>query len=81
MFGYHDDSSCGFDLWAPWGNSAVENRAFSAYAKHSQEVEDVIKQFGFGTMSIDCDDEMSDADIHYIKDEVKRRYGIDVDFS
>ena len=40
MFGYHDSNRCMFDLWSPVDDPngcAIENRAFSPYAKHEQE--------------------------------------------
>lgn len=80
MFGYHDSPYCLTDIWAPnptaWGDNAIENRAFSPYAKHSQEVEDVIEMIGTGyTGGIECDDDMSASDMRYIEQEVYRRYG------
>ena len=85
MFGYHDTSDCPFDLWAPnptaWGDNAIENRAFSAYAYHTQEVEDVIEMIGNGATAIQCDTDMSDSDMRYIENEVQRRYGIGINLS
>ena len=86
MFGYHDAPNCAFDLWAPnptaWGDNAIENRAFSPYAKHSQEVEDIIEMIGSGyTGGIECDDDMSTDDMRYIENEVQRRYGMNVNLS
>lgn len=81
MFGYHDSPNCAFDLHAPnptaWGYNAIENRAFSPYAKHTQEVEDIIEMIGSGySGGIECDDDMSQKDMEYIENEVFRRYGI-----
>ena len=85
MFGYHDVPDCSFDLWAPnptaWGDNAIENRAFSPYAKHSQEVEDVINLIGNGATSIQCDDDMSADDMRYIENEVAKRYGMSINLS
>jgi hypothetical protein len=85
MFGYHDSPSCSFDIWAPnptaWGDNAIENRAFSPYAKHTQEVEDVISMIGNGAMAIECDDDMSADDMCYIESEVRKRYGMDISLS
>ena len=82
MFGYHDVPNCDFDIWAPnpttWGDNAIENRAFSPYAKHTQEVEDVINMIGNGITSIECDDDMSESDMRYIENEVRRRYGMNI---
>lgn len=83
MFGYHDSPFCSTDIWAPnptaWGYNAIENRAFSPYAKHTQEVEDVISMIGDGYLGdIQCDDDMSAGDMAYIENEVAKRYGINV---
>lgn len=80
MFGYHDSNRCSFDLWAPQsGYNAVENRAFSPYAKHSQEIEDIITQIGAGALGdIETDDDLTDNDLHYIENQVRNRYGFDV---
>lgn len=89
MFGYHDDDRCNFDLWSPRDDqgvwhphskpgfpTAVENRAFSSYAKHTQEIEDIIDALVYadaGNYTIDVDDDLSQSDLDYIKSEVMRR--------
>ena len=82
MFGYHDSDRCMFDLWSPINDPngyAIENRAFSPYAKHEQEKEDIIQiileaaRNGDESFSIQLDDDFSDAEIEYIKEEVYRR--------
>lgn len=82
MFGYHDSDRCMFDLWGPVDDPngcAIENRAFSPYAKHEQEKEDVIQMIlasarnGDNHLSFQLDDDFSDEDIEYIKEEVCRR--------
>ena len=82
MFGYHDSNRCMFDLWSPVDDPngcAIENRAFSSYAKHEQEKEDVIQMIleaarnEEDAFSIQLDDDFSDEDIEYIKEEVYRR--------
>ena len=83
MFGYHDNNRCMFDLWSPVNDPngcAVENRAFSPYAKHEQEKEDVIQMIleairngEESSFSIQLDDDFSDEDVEYIKEEVYRR--------
>ena len=65
----------------PWYNDPNETLAFNAYAFHSQEVEDVINLIGTGATSIQCDIGMTDSDMRYIENEVRRRYGMDVDLS
>lgn len=81
MFGYHDTSNCAFDLHAPnptaWGYNAIENRAFSPFVKHTQELEDIVEMIGSGAgCTITCDDDMSTSDMRYIENEVFNRYGI-----
>jgi hypothetical protein len=75
----HDENHCPFDLWAPDRHTKVNNVAFSCYAKHSQETEDIIQTIleaamnGSTDFSIQLDDDFSDEDIEYIKEEVYRR--------
>lgn len=79
MFGYHDENHCPFDLWAPDKHEKLRNVAFSVFAKHSQEMEDIINEIcsaweaGVTDFSIDLEDDFSDEDIEYIKEEVYRR--------
>ena len=79
IFGYHDSDRCVFDLWSSVDDPngcAVENRAFSPYAKHTQEVEDIIDALvhaDAGNYTIDVDDDLSQSDLDYIKSEVMRR--------
>jgi hypothetical protein len=63
---------------APWYRDPVETLAFNGYAYHSQEVEDVIEMIGNGATSIQCDTDMSDSDMRYIENEVRRRYGLNI---
>ena len=57
----------------------VENVAFSCYAKHTQETEDIIKTIiaayhnGETNFSLELDDDFSQGDLEYIEREVKRR--------
>lgn len=62
----------------PWYRDPVETLAFNAYAYHSQEVEDVIEMIGNGATAIQCDTDMSDSDMRYIENEVRRRYGLNI---
>ena len=59
-----------------------EDVAFSVYAKHTQEREDVINyiveqiQSGVGeSFTIDLDDDFCESDVEYIRKEVFRRLG------
>ena len=60
-------------------HAATENRAFSAYAKHTQETEDIIAAIiaayhnGETNFSLELDDDFSEGDLRYIEEEVKRR--------
>ena len=68
------------NLHAPWYKD--DNMPFSCYAKHTQEVEDIISMIGNGyTGGIECDDDMSAEDMRYIEQEVQKRYGISVNLS
>lgn len=75
----HSESHCPFDLWAPGERNKIENVAFSVYAKHEQEKEDVIQMIleatrnGETDLSIQLDDHFSDEDVKYIEEEVYRR--------
>ncbi len=78
-----DRNQYGYGMWedTPY-HTAIENRAFSPYAKHTQEVEDIISMIGNGyTGGIECDDDMSAGDMRYIEQEVQKRYGISVNLS
>lgn len=61
-------------------NSVVE-APFGPYAKHTQEVEDVINmaianfKAGNYSMSFELDDDFSDSDLEYIENEIQRRLG------
>lgn len=74
-----DPHQFGYGVWenTPF-HTAIENRAFSPYAKHSQEVEDVIQMIAAGhTGSIQTDDDFSANDMRYIENELRKRYGIE----
>ena len=64
---------------APGWPTARENRAFSPYAKHTQETEDIINEIvrrgrmGDTNFTLDLDDDFSDDELEYIKQEVQRR--------
>lgn len=86
MLGYCHNDECRFDIHSldymlntPSHHHHILNRAFSPYAKHEQEKEDVIQIIleaaanGSTDFSIDLDDDFSDEDIEYIKEEVYRR--------
>ena len=74
----HNENFCPYDLWAPNINK-IENVAFSCYANHTQETEDIIKTIiaayhnGETNFSLELDDDFSQGDLEYIEREVKRR--------
>ena len=52
------------------------NDPFWPYAKHTQEVEDIIAALVYadaGNYTINVDDDLSQSDLDYIKSEVMRR--------
>ena len=85
MFGYCHKDECLLDIWSPdyvntpTHHSHILNRAFSPYAKHEQEREDVIQKIieaarnGESHLTFELDDYFSDGDIEYIKEEVYRK--------
>ena len=78
-----DKHQFGYGVWedTPY-HCATDNRAFSPYAKHTQELEDIINMIGNGySGGIECDDDMSNGDMHYIESEVYKRYGITCNLS
>ena len=62
-------------------HNAVENRAFSAYAKHQQELDDIvqisIQKFlsGESNFTLEVDDDFSEGDFAYIEKEIYRLLG------
>lgn len=44
------------------------------YAKHAQEIENVINGICEGQTSFNVDDEFTDSEIEYIQHEVQKRY-------
>ena len=71
----------GINLAAPDRRDDVP---FSAYAKHTQELEDavnkIIRQFHEGnySFSLNFDDDISDDDVAYIRAAVEDRIGVDI---
>ena len=80
MLGYHDNPRYKFDLWSPVSCScAQENRAFSPFVEHQQDLEDAInilveaRMNGEKDCSIEFETEVSNEDIAWIIAEVERR--------
>lgn len=75
-------TGCYFDIWAPAQESSKwENVAFSAYAKHTQELDDVVDEIvtrynhGYYDQTILTDDNLSQSDVDYIVEKVQQRIG------
>ncbi len=79
MFGYHDSNRCSLDLWSPSRETAVENRAFSAWAFHTQQLEDIVDAIAHGNTSISVSDDFTDDDLTYIRHRLNEKYGLDAD--
>ena len=86
MFNCHS-SHCPFDLWAPGQRSKIENVAFSAYAKSTQDIEDFINDLAAvadpndsaiqNRLAIAHDinlDSLTRQEREYIESEVAKRY-------
>ena len=82
MFGYCDDPNCIFDIWGPVPNSsAIENRAFSAFCKHSSERDEIVERIAAGDVNITLDDDFSENDLRHIENKLQNEYGIYADLS
>jgi hypothetical protein len=79
MFGYHDSNRCSFDLWSPSRETAVENRTFSAWAFHNQQLEDIVDAIAHGNTSISVSDDFTDDDLTYVRHRLNEKYGLDAD--
>ena len=82
MFGYHHSNRCMLNLWAPTlSPSYAEDVAFSVYAKHTQECEDIVAAVveaarnGETQMTFDLDDCFSESDCEYIKRRILDELG------
>lgn len=77
MFGYHDSEVCYTDFWI--SDDAIQNKAFSGFAKHISELNDIVDKIveeyrcGNYHFQIDIDDNLSDEDYEYIQREVQKR--------
>lgn len=77
---YHHSNHCAFDLWSPVvDDCAAENRAFSAYAFHTCEIENIIDKICAGETEITVSSSLSQSDLDYIKSEVERRMNQELD--
>lgn len=79
MLGYHDSPRCKSDLWSPVQYPcAQENRAFSPFIEHQQDLEDAVNllieaRVKGENCSIQFETEVSDEDIAWVMAEVERR--------
>lgn len=64
----------------PMSYSAVENRAFSPFCKHSQEVMDVANMICNGGTSFELDDDWDQSDLDELN-RILRQRGIEASFS
>lgn len=80
MFGYHDSNRCAFDLWSPVNSAnAIENRAFSAYAYHTQWLNEIADAIGNGRRTdISVSDDFTSDDLRYIEQVLLDKYGLEV---
>ena len=77
MFDFCNDPKCSFDIWGPVPNSsAIENRAFSAFCKHSSERDEIVERIAAGDTNITLDDDFCESDLEYIKNRLQKEYGI-----
>lgn len=83
----HDENHCPFDLWAPDKHTKVRNVAFSAYAYHTQTIEDFIDRLAAeddpndawvqARIAMDLGinlNRLSESEIQYIEEEVAKRH-------
>lgn len=76
----HNENLCPYDLWSPDAErTKIGNMAFSCYAKHEQEKEDIIQHLveearaGNTNVELVLDDDFTQEDWEYIEREVSRR--------
>lgn len=68
-----------FNLWNPGPESEILDVAFSAYAKHKTECDDIAEMIdeavsqGRSYSNVQLDDDFSDADLRYIESECRKR--------
>lgn len=90
LLGYHDSDRCIVDLWSPYDphhphldherdDCAQENRAFSPFVEHQQDLEDAVnilveaRMNGEENCSVEFETEVSNEDIAWVMAEVERR--------
>lgn len=69
-----------FNLYNPGCEHEICDVAFSAYAMHQQELEDIVTQVleraarGETNFSLDLDYDLTDADLAYIEEAIQARF-------
>lgn len=68
----------GYGVWedTPY-HTAVENRAFSPYAVHMQQLDDIAASIAAGEENLSVSDDLTSDDLRYIEDQLSTRYGIE----
>lgn len=71
-----------FNLWNPGPESEILDVAFSAYAKHKTECDDIVRMICNGGTSFELDDDFCDSDLRYIEKECRKRgYNVNLTLS
>ena len=66
-----------FNLYNPVDpDNDICNVAFSAYAKHTQEIEDIIDKIAEGDLTIELDDDFSDEELRYMEQRLWDEYKV-----
>ena len=76
-----DEIQPGYGIWEETPFScAIDNRAFSPYAKHTQEIDDLVEMIAAGGTSFELDDDFSEADLEELRRKLAAR-GLSADLS
>lgn len=72
----------GYGVWedTPF-HTAIENRAFSAYAFHTSQLDEIAAGIAAGEENLSVSDDLTSDDLRYIEDQLRARYGMDVEIS
>jgi hypothetical protein len=73
-----DPEQEGYGVWedTPY-HTAVENRAFSAYAFHTSQLDEIAASIAAGEENLSVSDDLTSDDLRYIEDQLRTRYGIE----
>ena len=77
-----DPQQEGYGVWedTPY-HTAIENRAFSAYAFHTQRLDDIAERIATTQGTITVSDDITEEDLAYITRRLNTVYGLDVELS